>query len=173
MAQGGLVIAQLQDAIYTWARTVLDGAVPPGQILWRQQSEALPPRPCLTLKITSGPSRTGFSDGVGHKEGTVFGVGGHRVMMVSVQAFGNAPGVAAQIAKDLNASLSRTTVLDLLRKDGLSVHDQGSPLNISALEETEHEDRSQFDVMFGVAENVNDDQGAIETVTIPPVNLTE
>lgn len=165
-----LILANIQKTIYSWVRTQVNGLIEPGSIIWRNQSEPLPPRPCVTMKITDGPSRTGYQDNmvyIGGTDGTQYNVGGQRTMKVSFQVYGNTKihrPMAYQLAVDLNSSLSLQTVLDQLRAGGISVLTQGEPLNITALEETEYEERAQFDVMFGLAQNVVDDPGVIEHV---------
>lgn len=88
-------------------------------------------------------------------------------MTVSIQVFGSTKvlrPMAYQLALDLNSSLSLQTVLDHLRTGGVSVYQQGDPQNLTALEETEYEERAGFDVLFGVAQNIVDDPGVIEHV---------
>jgi hypothetical protein len=128
----------------------------------------------VTLKITSGPRRTGYSDNIQYLSGDNFMVGGQREMVVSVQVFGNTQihrSLAYQLTVDLNASLSKVTVLDRLRSAGVAVFNQGEVNNMTALEETEYEERAEFDILVGVAENVVDDPGIIETANVTP-NVT-
>lgn len=164
-----LALANAQKTIYTWVRTQVAGVIPDSQIIWRNQSEPLPPRPCVTMKITQGPKRTGYQDNMVKLSGsnTRFNVGGQRTMIVSFQIFGNTKvlrPMAYQLALDLNSSLSLQTVLDQLRGGGISVYEQGDPINLTALEETEYEERAGFDVTFGLAQNILDDPGTIEHV---------
>lgn len=168
---GTLNIANVQKSIYDWIKSRVNGLIPDEQILWRNQSEPLPPRPCVTMRITSGPTRVGFSDSVTFRgespTGTDFMVSGHRTMVVSIQVFGSTKVKsvkAYQLAVDLNSSLSLPTVLEGLSAAGLSVQSQGEPNNMTALEETEYEERAQFDITFGLAQNVVDDPGVIEHV---------
>lgn len=167
---GSLILVNIQKSIYTWVRNRVSAVIPQDQIIWRNQSEPLPPRPCVTMKITDGPRRTGYQDNmvfIGGSTGTKYNVGGQRLMTVSFQIFGNTKihrPMAYQLAVDLNSSLSLQTVLDSLRGGGISVLTQGEPINITALEETEYEERAQFDVLFGLAQNVVDDPGIIEHV---------
>lgn len=162
---------RVQRAIHAWVVRELQGDVPPEQVIWRQQSEPLPPRPCVALKVIDGPRRVGYSDDVRYVGGRRFNVGGQRVMTVSVQVFGSTRvhrPMAYQIGIDLNSSLSKATTLEGLRRDGLAVFNQGEVLNLTALEETEFEERSGFDVLFGLAQNVVDDPGIIETANVTP-----
>lgn len=163
-----LTLANLQKTIYSWVRTQVEGVIPSSQIIWRNQSEPLPPRPCVTMKITDGPKRTGYGDHVIFSgAGTKFYVGGQRTMTVSFQVFGNTKvlrPMAYQLAVDINSSLSLPTVLDLLRSGGIGVLQQGDPTNLTALEETEYEERAGFDVLFSLAQNILDDPSAIEHV---------
>lgn len=172
--RGSLLLAEVQKAIYDWVKKELDGVIPGEQIIWRNQSEPLPPRPCVAMRITDGPRRTGYQDNaqfIGGPTGTQYKIGGQRVMTVSIQTFGNSQihlPMAYQLAKDLNESLSKMTVLDALRGRGVAVQRQGDPSNLTALEETEYEERAQFDVSFGLADNIVDDPGIIETANITP-----
>lgn len=167
---GTLSLLDIQKTIYDAVKTRVNGLVPGAQVIWRNQSAPLPPRPCVTMRITSGPTRVGFQDNqvfVGGATGTQFNVWGHRTMVVSFQIFGSKKvkkPQAFQLAIDLNSSLSLPTVLQTLSAGGVSVQGQGSPLNITALEESEWEERAQFDVTFGLAQNVIDDPGIIEIV---------
>jgi hypothetical protein len=163
-----LILAYVQKAIYNWVRLQVAGVIPDSQILWRNQSEPLPPRPCVTMKVIDGPRRTGYNDHVLYSgTGTKFFVGGQRIMTVSIQVFGNTKvlrPMAYQLAFDLNSSLSLPSVLDLLRSSNVGVLQQGEPTNLTALEETEYEERAGFDVLFSLAQNILDDPSAIEHV---------
>lgn len=175
---GTLILAKVQLSIYNWVRNRVNGVVDATSIIWRNQSEALPPRPCVTMKITEGPRRTGYQDNIsfiGGPDGTEFNVGGQRTMTVSFQIFGNSKihrPIAYQLGLDLNSSLSLQTILDQLRAGGISVLQQGDLTNITALEETEYEERVQFDVVFGLAQNIVDDPGIIETVGVIAETVT-
>lgn len=169
-----LSIADTRKAIYNWIRKELAGVVEPDHIIWRDQSQALPARPCVTMKITSGPTRVGYGDNiafVGGTTGSQFNVGGQRTMVLSIQVFGNSQisgPRAYQIATDLSFSLSKMTTLDSLRGSGIGILKQGDVTNITELEETEFEERGQFDVELSLADNVVDDPSIIEHVNITP-----
>lgn len=170
-ARGSLRLVDFKKAIYNWIRQETEGVISSNQIAWRDQSEPLPPRPCVTMKITSGPTRTGYQDNaqfIGGSTGTQFKIGGQRSMIVSIQVFGNSSiePKALQLALDLNESLSKMTTLDYLRGAGIAIWKQGDPQNITGLEESEYEERAQFDVQVGVAENIVDDPGIIEHANI-------
>lgn len=168
---GKLVLAQVQDAIYDWIKNEVEGVIEGDHIIWRQQSEPLPARPCVTIKITDGPSPTGLTDNLMYRQADQFTLGGQRTLTVSIQVFGNLKvtrPMAYQTVVDLHSSLARLTVLDRLRAAGVAVQERGSPTNITALEETEYEERAQFDVRLGVAQNVVDDPGVIEQANITP-----
>lgn len=166
-----LLLVSVQSALYDWVQRELEGQVPPEHIIWRQHSEALPARPCVAMKITSGPKRVGFTDNVSYDVGNRFDIGGQREMVLSVQVFGStrvAAPMAYQIGIDLSSSLDKLTVLDRLRSFGIAIQGKGGVENLSALEETEFEERSQFDVDLGVAENIVDEPGYIQQANITP-----
>lgn len=180
--RGSLNLKTIKQGIFDWIEAQMSGVIPASQILWRDQSEPLPQRPCITMKIISGPSQIGYSDGqvftgtlddMGNPVTTTVNVGGHRSMVVSIQIFGSSrvKNISAlQVATDLNSTLRLITVLESLRASGIAVWIHGSPTNITALEETEYEERAQFDVTFGLVQNVTDDPGVI--TSIGPISKT-
>lgn len=160
-------LVQFQDAVYDWIKTQTEGVIPEEQILWRNQAETLPPRPCVTMKIIDGPKPVGRDENLLQGAGRKIVVGGQREITVSIQIFGNASlhkPMALQMASDLQDSLGLPTVKDRLRKRGIAIQDRGDPQNLTALEETQYEERAGFDVLFGVAQNVIDSPGVIDHV---------
>ena len=166
-----LNIAKIQKALYDWIKSETDGVIPQDQIVWRNQSEPLPTRPCVSMKIISGPKRTGYQDNTVMASDTAIMIGGQREMTVSIQVFGNRMihrPLSNQMALDLNSSLSKSSVLDRLSASGVAVCNQGEVTNLTALEETEYEERAGFDVLLSVAENITDETGFIEHADVTP-----
>lgn len=169
-------IIQIQDALFDWANNVLsvrkakdiNGNVLDVNVFWREQGAPTPKRPSVGLKILSGPDRVGSFDNVcdaGDGENVI--VGGHRVMTISVQTYGCSDisnPFSYQAAVDLHASLTRPTVLEGLRANGISIHDIGVVQDISFVEETEYEERASLEIRIGVASNVEDQPSFIEEV---------
>jgi len=173
---GTLNLERIQDALYDWVRDISLGVIDgEDQILWRNQSQPLPARPCVTLKIIDGPrpiARQGnlFFNPDTHTKRNAFSVGMQMEMTVSIQVFGttklNKKPMALQLALDLNSSLLRQSILDNLKASGVSVQVVGQPRNLTALEESEYEERAGFDLTLGLAQNMNDEPGTIETVNL-------
>lgn len=181
---------RVKQNIFNWVKAEIDSGniteLTEDQVIWREQSAPLPARPCVAMKIISGPRRLGSTDNYRFKAGTeadpVFDAGGQRAITLSVQVFGSpvVPDEAQIIAQKLNISLSKMSVTDRFaagivvgseRKGVLAVWEVGGVSDISALEETEFEDRAQFDVIMGVVDNIEDQPGVIETVETTP-NIT-
>jgi hypothetical protein len=161
------VLDAFQDALYAWIKDAMKGAVPDEQIIWRDQSQPLPPRPCVTMRITDGPKAVGNQDNVSDAGGGKFNVGGQRTLTVAFEVLGNSQvqkPMAFQSVINLHRSLGLMTVRERLRSAGISVQERGDPLNLTQLEESEFEERAHFDVVFGVADNITDDPGTIESV---------
>lgn len=166
---GTLNLVAIQDTIYNWVNSSMQGILEPDQIIWRNQSEPLPPRPCVTLKFTYGPSpvaRDGnvISGGVGCDT-----IGMQQEATLSVQVFGNTKmhkPMADQIAIDLNSSLLRREVRRVLNIGGVSIHSVGKPQNMTALEESRYEERAGFELSLGMVQNVTDAPGKIEHLNI-------
>lgn len=167
---GTLNLESIKFGIWNWVKDVTQGVVPDSQIIWRNQSEPLPPRPCVTMKIISGPSPTDRAGSlIFNANNDPFTVGMQMEMMVSIQVFGNtrvSRPMALQLTLDLNTSLIRQSILDKLKVSGVSIQGKSTVQNLTALEETEYEERAGFDVSMGLVQNVLDDPGTIEKVNI-------
>lgn len=178
----------VKQNIFNWVKGEIDGGLitelDEGQVIWREQSTPLPARPCIAMKIISGPRKLGSTDNYSLKAGSdgIFDAGGQRAITLSVQVFGNATqqDSAQVVAQKLHISLSKISVTDAfaagildgsVRKGVLAVWEVGDVSDISALEETEFEDRAQFDVIMGVTDNIEDQPGVIETIETTP-NIT-
>ena len=166
---GKLILAALSRAIYDWIKGETAGVIEQEAIIRRDGSEPLPARPCVTYKFTSGPHRVGLKDSevTDPTTGKVF-IGGQREMVLSIQTYGSKRAQsnvgAYQLAADLNASLDKPSVRQALRKAGIGVQVQGDVTNLTDLEETEYEERAEFSIRLGVAENVVDDPGYFDQV---------
>lgn len=176
--QGKLELARIQDAIYDWIKRETAGVLEEDRIVWVYQTQPLPPRPCIALNIQDGPKALGTQDNYTYEsQDKFFNVGGQREMTVSIKAFGNrmiARPLAYQMCLDLHSSLSKLTNLDILRAAGISIMQRGNPDNTTELEESEYEDRAQFEITIGVAQNYRDEPGTIGQANItktvnPPV----
>jgi len=152
---GTLNLVLIQDAIYDWIEGITQGVFPEGEegehIQWMDQSAPLQARPLVTLKIIDGPRPIGRSANLffNPDESTKlnpFSVGMQMEMTLSVQVFGNTNihrPMAMQLSMDLNSSLMRQSV-----------------------EETAYEERSGFELTLGLAQNLSDQPGVIETVNL-------
>lgn len=169
--RGTFDLVAIQDCIYTWITSVCQGVLDDDvQVIWRNQGEPLPARPCVTLKLTDGPTPVGRSGSVFlGKKGAPVTVGIQAGMTLSVQVFGNTEihsPIASQLCIDINSSLMDPEVLYQLSQGGIGVQGVGAPRNLSALEETEYEERYGIDVALGVAQNITSKVPTIETVNI-------
>ncbi len=165
---GTFNLEKTKDALYQWVKEVTTGIITENQIIWRNQGEPLPARPCVTLKIIDGPSpiaRNGnlFRGG----KNDPFTVGIQMDMVLSVQVFGNTKkgqSTALQLSIDLNSSLIRQSILDKLRKFDIGVQEVGKVRNLSAIEENDYEERAGFEITLGLVQNITDQPGIIKTV---------
>lgn len=173
---GSLNLVKIEDAIYNWVYSVCVGVLGEDseiRVIWRNQTEPLPPRPCVTLKFIDGPSPIARQANRFLNPGSrVVGYGIQMEATLSVQIFGNSnPELpnrvrADQLAIDLNSSLMRQTVLDDLKRGGVAVQLVGKPKNLTALEESRYEERSGFELSLGLAQNVQEEPATIETVNV-------
>lgn len=170
---GSLDLVRIRKAIYDWIYTVTLGVLENNllQIVWMDQSEMIPPRPFVGLKITYGPApiarRGNFFLGA---VGKPMNVGIQMEATLSIQVYGNTQicpqPLAMQMANDINTSLMRQTILDALKVGGVSVQEVGKVRNLSALEESRYEERAGFEVGLGMVQNLADNPGTIGTVNV-------
>jgi hypothetical protein len=169
---GTLNLVTVENALYDWVRDITKGLFPDGEehIVWRNESEPLQARPCVTLKMIDGPRPVGRQGNLFFNAKTApFSIGMQMEATLSVQVFGssiNKVPSARQITLDLNSSLLRQSVLDKLKFAGISIQEVGKPRNLTALEETEYEERGGFELTLGLAQNMTDEPGTIETVNL-------
>lgn len=170
---GTLDLAAIEDAIYDWIKDITQGVLDDVQIVWRNQSQPLPPRPCVTLKFTYGPAPTDRDPNIflGPPSGPMtFGM--QMEANLSIQVFGNTQvnkPMAYQLAVDLNSSLMFDTVRRRLKVAGISIQEVGKPQNMTALEESQYEERAGFELGLGMAQNITDaaePTGTIETINV-------
>lgn len=168
---GTFNLEQTQDAIYDWIEGVTRGIFEDSlRIIWRDQSEAAPPRPFVSLKFTYGPAPIARDASVINKKST--GAVTTAIQMeatLSIQVFGNTKihkPMAYQLAIDLNSSLLRQSVKDSLKKKDIAIQSLGKPQNMTALEESQYEERAGFEVGLGLVQNLVDDPGFIETINV-------
>lgn len=165
---GTLNLKKVKDALFDWVNLVSGGILQPEQIIFRDQGEALPPRPCVTMKIIDGPTPIARNASLtyGPKTGP-YTAGLQHEMHLSVQVFGNKliqRPTAMQLTLDLNSSLTRQSILDKLKAAGVTVQELGKQQNLSALEESQYEERAGFDLTLGLVQNLTDEPGNIELV---------
>jgi hypothetical protein len=168
---GTLDLVQIQNAIYDWIKDSTHGVLEePLQIVWRNQGEPVPPRPFVGLKLISGPSPTDRDPNVFLNAGSApIGYGMQMEGVLSVQVYGNTKvhrPMAYQLALDLNSSLLSSEVRRKLKVGGVSIQGLGKPQNMSAVEESQYEERAGFEIELGMVQNITDKTTVIEQVNI-------
>jgi hypothetical protein len=168
---GTLNIESIKDTIFTWVFNVTRGVVDDLQIVWRNQSEPVPPRPFIGLKIIAGPNPIARSPNTYMNPGTnTITVGMQMEATLSVQVFGNTLitniPTARQIANDLNTSLFLADVLADLSAGGVAVQALGKVQSLTALEESEYEERSGFEIELGLVQNITRPTSTITSVNV-------
>lgn len=125
------------------------------------------PRPALpyfTMKITTPAARYGF-DSTQPVSGYVTVRGGPRRMSVSFQVFTQDQETAYNYMTLLQSAFDLFTVQARLREAGIAIWTIGTVADLTSLLNTGYEARAQMDVQFGIAANLTEDTGAIESVS--------
>ena len=157
-----MTIAELKTAVWEWLDEQLDDLE---EVIFGDQTAPQPPKPYATIRLLT-VTKLGLSDELlpTISSGGVQTIKAQRTAAFQIQFFGED---ALQFAEDAKASLQKPSVLeDLFYAKGLAVIDDATVTNITALLETEFEDRAQLDVVFGYASTDTDDVGLIETVEV-------
>jgi hypothetical protein len=131
-----------------------------------EPTEADAPRPelpYLSMKLTS-PSVKSGDDSMQNIGGSKVNIGGVRKMVVSFKAYAVDQEQSYNWLALWQSALEQRAIQAELRKAGIAVWVIGSVADISLLLNTGYEGRSNLDVQFGVAANVTEDLGSIETV---------
>lgn len=182
---------ELKQIIYTWF--VKASGLDPIAVIFANQRGDQPDPPYGTINILSGPKILGDDEerqpDVGDTSSDV-NICGQRRMLFSLNIFSNLdpqrpgginkPG-ALQRMSDVLSSLELPSVFQSLNGQGVTINDRGEVQNLTALLETDWQERSQLDVTFGYASNIGDQPGSIDTVdfggglitgTIDPAGIT-
>jgi len=148
------VIQEVQDALYEWAFDNFGDYA----VVWEKGNGPRPGKPFATLDLKTGP-QYGGDDHVRDGERLC----GNRQLMVSVNIFSdNNPW---QMAADLRTSLQLPMVIDALDAEGISIGEIMGINDLSSLiDNTNWEQRAQFDFFIIVASDKIFDAGQILTV---------
>lgn len=130
-----------------------------------------PPKPYFTMKMISPGIKYGddsaqqLYDNMGLPT-TRWNRGGQRKMVVDFNCFGNTHEEAYNYMALWQASLELETIQADLYRAQIAVWLNGSVADLSALLNTGFEGRSQMNVEFGIASNLSEDLGEIDTINI-------
>lgn len=130
------------------------------------QNYPRPPLPYFSFKITTPGARYGDDSSQYDSTGTIFSSGGQRKMSVSFHCYTKEHEDAYNFMTLWQTSLDLRTVQEDLRRTGIAVWIIGTVADLSQLLNTGYEARAQMDVQFGVAANLTEDLGEIDSAQI-------
>lgn len=159
-------IATIKTALYTWAANNSSGMT----VVWSDQAAPRPARPYATLKIRGHYAAQGTDELRPNSTTGIIQVLGHRKLVVSVQVFGDS---IEQKAHDLIFSLSKPSVLTLLRASNISVSNVGDVLNVTRYQETKFEEVFNCDFDIYVVAIVDDNSGYFDSTEISGLGETQ
>lgn len=133
-----------------------------------------PKRPYLTLKMVGPAIKQGddsaqnVADDLGAST-EVWNRGGVRKLVVDFNCYGKSHEQAYDYLSLWQSSLDLETVQANLRKAGIAVWLATNVADLSALLNTGYEGRAHLQVEFGIASNLTEDLGSIETINVDGV----
>lgn len=157
-----LLTKSQRNALIKWAK--LYSRQKKLQFIWSEQDSPRPKRPYGTLRFLTGPVKSGADEERVCDDGSVL-TSGPRQFTLSVNIYGEE---SLNLMATLQDSLDLPSCREYFRGHGLSVFEELGVQNLTSLIESEYEDRSQMDIIFNYASNVEDivDPGIIETVEL-------
>lgn len=149
----------LKTSLYDWAVANVSASVP---VIFYYPNAPRPSLPYVSLYMLNfsqiGDDWTSPPDGVGDTE-----IIGDREFTLTINAYG---ADSFSILEKLRSSLQNDSVLDTLREDNIAFVQQFPINDVSALLDTEFENRGSMDIQFRVAQDNESDDGLIETVEV-------
>lgn len=135
------------------------------------QDEVRPPKPYFTMKMISPGIKEGDDSAENIKDNmgastSRWNRGGQRKMVVDFNCFGNSHEEAYNYMSLVQSSFELETIQAELYASGIAIWLNGSVADLSALLNTGFEGRSQMNVEFGIASNLTEDLGSIDTINI-------
>lgn len=131
-----------------------------------------PKLPYFAYKITTPGMAMGEAS-FDHVSGETFNYGQQFKIVVSVNLYAQDQDQAYDLMFLLQQSLNLQTVMEEFRKAGMAIWDFGNVVDLSILLNTGYEARTQLDVHFGIASNLTDDEGTIDTAQVEGTVDTE
>lgn len=135
------------------------------------QNTPRPANPYMTLKFTTPSAKSGddtkswVKDSHGNPT-TVVNSGGVRQMTVDFDSYGNSHEEAYNIMAIWQTALDLWDVQATLREAGVAVWIIGTVADLSQLLNTAYEGRAHMTCTFGIAMNLQSDQGEIDSVEV-------
>lgn len=168
-----------KDTLRLW----VEAAVPGLTVIDGEQVSASAPRPPMPyaeiLIVSSTPiSGTPFESTSDEPDAddpnlTTLYRSHKRNGVARIDIFGNDAMTSTQIISELQLSIRRLVIRDILRAGGMVLRWLGSLTNIPTLRNTNWEDRSQADFQFRVVDSETEPYPWIETVNITPTYKNE
>lgn len=124
-----------------------------------------PALPYLSLKLTTSSKRLGY-DEERRPSDTETNTCGPRKMVASIQCYSAKDDDPGNYLALLQSKLQQSQMHDALDLGGIAVWTIGDVADLSQLLNTGYEARAQMDVSFGIAANLIEKVGYIETVIV-------
>lgn len=129
------------------------------------QGAPRPELPYFTFKLVTPAAKSG-DDSQYHVSGTTYGRGGVRKMTVGFQCYAQEQEQAYSLMCLWQGSLELFATQENLRRAGIAVWVIGNVADLSQLLNTGYEGRAQLDTTFGIASNLVEDLGEIDTAEV-------
>lgn len=122
--------------------------------------------PYFSFKVTTPAAPAGYAAQKYTGTGNVFNLGAQRVTSVSFHCYAEDQESAYNYMSVWHMHLNMPDTQERLRRSKIAVWTIGTVADLSQLLNTGYEGRAQLDAQFGIAFNLTQDLGAIETIEV-------
>ena len=129
-------------------------------------NEPRPPKPYVGFKFLSPGVKQGDDAATQVSGTTTWNRGGQRKLVTDFNFYGQTHEQSYIYAAGFQAALETEAVQAAFRASGIAVWLNGSIIDLSTLLNTGFEGRCHMSVDFGIASNITEDMGAIQTVNL-------
>jgi hypothetical protein len=133
------------------------------RVIIANQGAHEPAKPYVSLHVFTSSAEIGGQDQQRVDEDGNTITSGMRRLTASVNIFG---ANAIDTLTSIRDSLDRPDIIEYFEKNGIAELDRGGILDLTALEETEYEERAQLDIAIAYTTESSADVGTIETFRI-------
>ncbi len=153
----------VKQTLYNWVITQVPLGMP---VIFYMPNSPRPEVPYISLYLNSITQVNRDYAATNSDSFGVVNMKGDRQFTVQVQGYGNDP---LTVLENIRTSLQKQSVLDILRSGGIVYYSSLGINDITALIDSQFEQRAQLDLSMGIAQIYTDDPGYFDTIEVEEI----